>query len=81
MQGADVGVIQAGNNFRLPLETLTAGRVVGEMRRKNLDGNGAVQARIQCAIDFSHSTRAQRSDDLIRTQSGAVRQRHGCSGL
>jgi hypothetical protein len=39
-------MIQAGNNFRLTLKTLTADRGGGEMRRKNLDGNGAVYARI-----------------------------------
>ena len=59
VQRADVGMIQAGNNFGLALEALTAGRIVGEMRRKNLDGDGTVETRIPRPIDFPHSTRAQ----------------------
>jgi len=81
VQRADVRMIQAGNNFGLALEALTACRIVSKMRRKNLDSDGAVQARVPRPIYFPHSTSTQRSDDLVRAQSRAVRQRHGCSRL
>lgn len=35
VQGADVGMIQAGDSFGPALETLAALGIVGEMRRKN----------------------------------------------
>jgi len=81
VQRADVRMIQAGDNFGFTLEALAARRIISKMRRKNLDGDGAVQARVPRPIHFSHSTSAQRSDDLVRAQSRAVRQRHGCSRL
>ncbi len=71
VQRADIGMIQAGNNFGLALEALPPGRVVSKMRGKNLDSHSPVQARVSRPIDFPHSTGAQRSDDLIGTQFGA----------
>ncbi len=78
---ADVRMIQAGNNLGLALEALAAYRVVSKMRRKNLDSDGAVQARVSRPIHFPHSASTQRSDDLVRAQPRAVGQRHRCSRL
>jgi hypothetical protein len=81
VQSADVRMIQAGNHFGLALEALAACRIVGKMRRKNLDSDGAVQAHVSSTINFPHSTSAQGRNDLIGTQFCAIRQGHGCSGL
>src|SRR4029077_2282627 len=69
VQRADVRMIQARNNFGFALEALTACRIVSKMRRKNLDGDGALQPRVPRPIYFSHSTSTDWSDDLVRTQS------------
>jgi len=53
MQRADVGMSQAGNHFGLALEALASGSVVGEMWRKNLDGDSAVEASIADPINLS----------------------------
>ena len=47
------------------------------MRGENLDGHGAVQPRIACAIDFAHPARAKWSDDFIRPEVGPGRESHG----
>ena len=36
------------------------------MRRKNLDGDRAVQARVARAVNFTHPARAKRRKDLVR---------------
>ena len=77
MQRADVGMSQAGNHFGLALEALASGSVVGEMWRKNLDGDSAVEASIADPINLSHGARAERRKDLLRAHFGAVRQGHG----
>jgi hypothetical protein len=77
VQRADVGMIQAGDGFGLALETLPACRIVGEMRRKNLDGNSAVQARIPRLIDFAHPARAERRDNFVGAELRARGQGRG----
>jgi hypothetical protein len=70
-------MIQAGNNFGFALESLTARRIVGEMRWENLDGDSAVQPRIPRPVHFPHPAHAERRDDLVGTQFDAIGQRHG----
>jgi len=38
------------------------------MRRQYFDGDVAVQARIACAVNFTHPTSAGRSDNLVGAQ-------------
>src|SRR5713226_3624569 len=42
------------DGLRFLLKSLAQFRIIGQMRRKNLDGDGAIQPRIACAIDFTH---------------------------
>ena len=46
------------------------------MRRKNLDGDDSLQARIAGAIDLSHPARAERALNLIRPELCAGRESH-----
>src|ERR1700730_2629984 len=48
------------------------------MRGKNLDGNGAVQTGVACAINLPHSARAERSNNLIGTESDSAGKGHEC---
>ena len=41
------------------------------MRRQNLDGDDAVEARIAGTIHFAHAASAERGLDLIRPEFGA----------
>src|SRR6202521_5090544 len=72
VKNADVRMIQAGNSFRFVLEALPQNGIAGKMRRQNLDGDGALQTR---------AARAQRRDDLVRTEFRAIRQRHLWDGV
>ncbi len=81
MQRANVGMIQAGDGFGFALEALAERRIVGEMRRKNLYGYTAVQARIPRPIYFAHPSCTNRRQDLVGTQFDAIRQPHGWCGL
>ena len=59
------------------IEALAHVRVAGDVGRKNLDGDRAIEPDIPRSIHFSHSPRAERRLNLVRTEAGARRQRHG----
>ena len=77
VQRADVRMIQAGYGFGLALETLTTAHIVGEMRRKNLDGDPAVQPRIPRLIHLAHSAGANGRDNFVGAELRARGQGHG----
>jgi len=71
VQHANVRVVQAGDCLGLALKTLPQNWIFGEMRRKNFDGDNAVQARVSGAVHFTHATRAQRREDFVRAKASA----------
>jgi|HubBroStandDraft_5_1064220.scaffolds.fasta_scaffold41380_2 hypothetical protein len=62
---ADIGMLKCGNGFSFALHALFQFRVGGKMRRQDLDGNGALEAGVLGAIDFSHTARAQLRLNLV----------------
>ncbi len=62
---ADIGMLKCGNGFGLALHALFQFRVGGKMGRQDLDGNGAIEAGVLGAIDFSHTARAQLRLNLV----------------
>src|SRR5947207_14647651 len=78
MDGADVGMVQGGEDLRLALE---AGQTFGVGRkdlRQDLEGHIAVQFRITRAIHLAHATAPEGADDFIRAElrPGCKRHRH-----
>src|SRR6267378_3439731 len=71
VQHANVRVTQAGDRFRFALKTLPQSWVIRKMLRKNLDGDGAVQARVARAVNLAHAARAKRRKDLVRPEASA----------
>ena len=57
IQHTGVRMIQAGDGLCFAFETLLANGIRGELRGKNFDGDGAVQARVPRAIDLSPAAR------------------------
>ena len=53
---ADVRMVQAGDSTGLPLEPLLEPGVVGKVRRKDLDGNRAVEASVLGFVDLAHAS-------------------------
>ena len=43
---------------------------------QNLQSDGAIEPRIARAIDLAHATRPEWSNDLVRAQADAGRERH-----
>ena len=76
VEGTDVRMIQARNGPGLTLESLAELGVVRELFGKHFDGHGAVEPGVVRFVDFAHSTRAERRDDLIRAQSFSRFERH-----
>ena len=69
-------MVQRRQHLRLALEARHAALIIGERGRKDLDSDIAVQPRISRAIHFAHPARTQRADDLIRAETGSIRERH-----
>jgi hypothetical protein len=61
----DVGVIERGERFRLPLETCDAIRIGGEGLRQDLDRDVTVEFGVAGAVDLAHSTFADLRKDFV----------------
>ena len=72
----DVGVVQDPGGARLLLESAQAVRVGGERRRQDLDRDLAPQSWVLRPVDFAHSPRAQRRDDLVGAQPAPRSNNH-----
>ena len=80
-EGTDVGMIQRGNGFGFALEAEFARGIRGKMRRQDFDGDGAIEACIASAVDFTHSARAQGREYFVWTELSTWSERHGCRRL
>ncbi len=62
----DVRVIQVGEDRRFPLEPLDEELVLGEIFRKDFDGDGAVEGQLPAAENDGHAAGTQeRLDDIV----------------
>jgi hypothetical protein len=71
-------MVQARHRARLALESLAPGRISREPIPKDFDRDHAVETRVSGAIDFAHSSCAQRREDLIGTEMGSCCYLHPC---
>ena len=51
----DAGVIEGGDGAGLALEALAKLRPVGDVRGQDLDGDGALEARVAALVDLAHA--------------------------
>ena len=70
VDGADVRIVQRGNDARLLLEALARFGIGGECAGQNLDGHRAIEPGVAGAIDLAHAARADRRDDLVGSEPG-----------
>ena len=61
---------------RFALEALKRGWLLGELRGKNLNRDGAIKTLVDRAIYLSHAARADRRNDLVGTKFCAAGKRH-----
>ncbi len=71
VKSADVGVIQAGDGTGFSLESLPDFGMAGYVRRKDFDGDGAIEPGVFGLVDFTHATCTERCEDFVGTQFGA----------
>jgi hypothetical protein len=81
VQRADVRMIERGNRLRFTVEALLHLRVVGEVRRKHLDGDRAVQPRIGRLVHLAHAAGTERPDDLVWSELDTGLERHGSGAI
>jgi hypothetical protein len=80
---ANARVGQAGDRPRLLVEAAEQVGVTGEIGPHDLESDLAVEPRVAGAVNFTHTTRTERRDDLVgpqcqpRAQHGALRSVHG----
>src|SRR5262245_6823646 len=67
-------MIERSQELCLALEPREALGIERKAFRQDLDRDVAIQFRVTGAIDLAHSTRAERRDDLVRTDTGAAVQ-------
>jgi hypothetical protein len=77
----DIGVIQRGDRAGFQLKTMQAIRIGCKCLWEYLQGNIAPEARVLCAVDFTHSTRADGRTNLVRPDLGPSRKQHECRGV
>ena len=68
-QAADVRMIEARDGLGLKCEACAKVRVTREFRREHLHGDLSVEARITRLIHRAHAASAERSDDLVGTET------------
>src|SRR5690349_4627416 len=56
VQGADVRMIEAGDDRRFAIEAVTPLGIGREIRRQELDRDGAAEAGVDCPVHFAHAT-------------------------
>src|SRR5437588_12592520 len=69
-----VGMIESAGRASFHGETLHPVRVRCERAGQDLDCDLTVQARVLRAIDFTHTTGADRAEDPVRAEHGACFQ-------
>ena len=68
---ADMRVVEQGHGAGLALESRVQFSVDGDPIRKDLDGDGAVQARISRFVDFPHPASSKRCRDHVWAEASA----------
>ena len=77
VEDADVRMVQRRDDTRFPIEPLTELRIGRERRRKDFDGDRAIQAGVTRSVHFAHAARADGGLDFIRTEASSGYERHG----
>ena len=73
MNRYDVRVIEGGRGLRFLDKTAQAVLVISKLRWQQLQRHFAIELRITCEIDLTHSAFSERSDDLIVSHAFAPR--------
>jgi hypothetical protein len=76
VKGGNARVVQCGENLRFTLEAGEPIAIVGERVREDLDRDIPIQSGVPGPIDLAHPSRAQGTDNLVRSEPRGRRERH-----
>ena len=77
VDGGDVGVVEAGEDLRLPRESGEAVRIAGEGVGEDLQRDLAAQLRVGGLPDLAHAAFTEEGGDVVVPEAGAGGQGHG----
>ena len=76
VDGGDSRMIQRCKRASLPLEPLPSLFIIKEFFRQDLDCDLSREPRVFRPVDLPHSARAERGENLVRTEAHARRECH-----
>ena len=76
-QRTDVRMAQRGDDPRLAVEPFAQRGIHRELGGQHFDRDRAIEPHVPRAIHLAHTTRAERGDDFVRTQTRTGGQGHG----
>jgi hypothetical protein len=76
VKGADVRMLEGGDRAGFALEAVSRLGGLGDIRGQHLDGDVAIEPRVARLVDLAHAARADRGDDLVRSQACTSRECH-----
>ncbi len=80
VDGDDVRMAERRRRARLELEAAQTLRIRREVLGEDLQRDVAFEPGVTRAVDLAHSARAERRDDLVRTEVEAAREHGGIIG-
>src|SRR5438105_1020685 len=72
---------QCRDGLGLALETQQRFGILGELFGENFDGDIAIEAKVACPVDFTHTSGANRGKNFIRAETSAGREIHCFANL
>ena len=77
VDGGDVGVVEAGEDLRLPREPGEPIRVSGKGVREDLQRDLAVELGVSRLPDLAHTAFPEQGGDVVVAEAGAGGEGHG----
>jgi hypothetical protein len=66
VERADVRMVQAGDGLCFALESVAQFGAIGEMSRKNLNGDNSIKPGITGFVNLAHSARTDSGENFVR---------------
>jgi hypothetical protein len=76
VDGDDARVVEGGGGAGLLLEALASLGIAGHLGGQDLDGDVAAELAVPGPVDLSRPPRAQRREDLIRSDASSRQEGH-----
>ena len=72
-------VLERGDGSGFAREAGPQRGIRGELGREDLEGHGAFEAGVACAVDFAHAPGTDEAEHLVGTEADAGGETHGAA--